>query len=58
VQPEHISPEQMPDLPGFAETFARQRSWEWNFGHAPPLAISWTSASRGGVELHLTWRKG
>ncbi|MDM5076542.1 lipoate--protein ligase A [Aeromonas media] len=59
VLPEHISPEQMPDLPGFAETFARQRSWEWNFGHAPAFShqlderFGW-----GGVELHFDVEKG
>lgn len=59
VQPEHISPEQMPDLPGFAETFARQRSWDWNFGHAPAFThlleerFGW-----GGVELHFDVEKG
>lgn len=59
VQPEHISPEQMPDLPGFADTFARQRSWEWNFGHAPAFShqlderFGW-----GGVELHFDVEKG
>ncbi|MGL6604522.1 lipoate--protein ligase A [Aeromonas hydrophila] len=59
VEPEHISPEQMPDLPGFADTFARQRSWEWNFGHAPAFShqlderFGW-----GGVELHFDVEKG
>lgn len=59
VPPEHISPEQMPDLPGFADTFARQRSWEWNFGHAPAFShqlderFGW-----GGVELHFDVEKG
>ncbi|WP_434663267.1 lipoate--protein ligase A [Aeromonas sp. NJAU223] len=59
VQPEHISPEQLPDLPGFAETFSRQRSWEWNFGHAPSFShqlderFGW-----GGVELHFDVEKG
>lgn len=59
VLPEHISPEQMPDLPGFADTFARQRSWEWNFGHAPAFShqlderFGW-----GGVELHFDVEKG
>lgn len=59
VPPEHISPERMPDLPGFAETFARQRSWEWNFGHAP--AFSHQLDERfpwGGVELHFDVEKG
>lgn len=59
VAPEHISPKQLPDLPGFAETFARQRSWEWNFGHAPAFShqlderFGW-----GGVELHCDVEKG
>ncbi|MFM5274215.1 lipoate--protein ligase [Aeromonas caviae] len=59
VPPEHISPERMPDLPGFAETFARQRSWEWNFGQAP--AFSHLLEERfpwGGVELHFDVEKG
>ncbi|MFQ2558196.1 lipoate--protein ligase [Aeromonas caviae] len=59
VTPEHISPERMPDLPGFAETFARQRSWEWNFGQAP--AFSHLLEERfpwGGVELHFDVEKG
>ncbi|HAT05090.1 lipoate--protein ligase A [Aeromonas salmonicida] len=59
VSPEHISPTQLPDLPGFADTFARQRSWEWNFGHAPAFThqlderFDW-----GGVELHFDVEKG
>ncbi|MDF2411410.1 lipoate--protein ligase [Aeromonas sp. 2HA2] len=59
VSPEHISPIQLPDLPGFADTFARQRSWEWNFGHAPAFThqlderFDW-----GGVELHFDVEKG
>lgn len=59
VLPEHISPSQLPDLPGFADTFARQRSWEWNFGHAPAFThqlderFDW-----GGVELHFDVEKG
>ncbi|EPF20708.1 Lipoate-protein ligase A [Cedecea davisae] len=59
VEAEHISPEALPDLPGFAETFARQSSWEWNFGQAPAFShlldnrFSW-----GGVELHFDVEKG
>ena len=39
--------------------FARQRSWEWNFGHAPAFShqlderFGW-----GGVELHFDVEKG
>ncbi|MCE0800989.1 lipoate--protein ligase LplA [Buttiauxella sp. S04-F03] len=59
VEAEHISPDALPDLPGFAETFARQSSWEWNFGQAPAFShlldqrFSW-----GGVELHFDVEKG
>ncbi|MGY3885477.1 lipoate--protein ligase A [Aeromonas aquatica] len=59
VAPEHISPEQLPDLPGFAETFARQRSWEWNFGHAPAFSHQLNERfGWGGVELHFDVEKG
>ncbi|XNN29205.1 lipoate--protein ligase [Escherichia coli] len=33
-------PDKTPDLPNFAETFARQSSWEWNFGQAPGILAS------------------
>ena len=32
---EEISPEALPDLPGFVEKFAQQQSWDWNFGKSP-----------------------
>ena len=59
VEAEIISPDKTPDLPNFAETFARQSSWEWNFGQAPAFShllderFSW-----GGVELHFDVEKG
>lgn len=59
VQAEHISPQALPDLPGFMETFTRQSSWEWNFGQAPAFShlldhrFSW-----GGIELHFDVEKG
>lgn len=59
VAPEYISPDAAPDLPGFAETFARQSSWQWNFGQAP--AFSHLLDERfvwGGVELHFDVEKG
>ena len=37
-EPEIISPSAYPDLPGFSEQFARQSSWEWNFGQAPDFS--------------------
>ncbi len=54
-----ISPDKTPDLPNFAETFARQSSWEWNFGQAPAFShllderFTW-----GDVELHFDVEKG
>lgn len=38
TEAEIISPDKTPDLPNFAETFARQSSWEWNFGQAPAFS--------------------
>lgn len=59
VDAEIISPEQQPDLPGFAERFALQSSWEWNFGKAP--AFSHLLDQRfiwGGVEIHFDVEQG
>ncbi|HHJ1003904.1 TPA: lipoate--protein ligase LplA [Escherichia coli] len=59
VEAKIISPDKTPDLPNFAETFARQSSWEWNFGQAPAFShllderFTW-----GGVELHFDVEKG
>lgn len=58
-EPEIISPSAYPDLPGFSEQFARQSSWEWNFGQAPDFShlldnrFTW-----GGVELHFDVERG
>jgi lipoate-protein ligase A len=59
VNAEIISPTQLPDLPGFTETYARQSSWQWNFGNAP--AFSHLLDERfvwGGVEVHFDVEKG
>lgn len=59
VDAEVISPDNTPDLPNFADTFARQSSWEWNFGQAP--AFSHLLDERfpwGGVEVHFDVEKG
>jgi len=59
VEPEIISPDVFPDLPGFPERFARQSSWEWNFGKAPAFShllnerFTW-----GGVDIHFDIEKG
>ncbi len=59
VEPEIISPEQTPDLPGFAEQFARQSSWDWNFGRAPAFShVLDTRFLWGGVELHFDVEHG
>lgn len=59
VPAEIISPESLPNLPGFTETFAKQISWEWNFGKAP--AFSHAIDERfvwGGVEVHFDIEQG
>ncbi|MFC0179169.1 lipoate--protein ligase [Thorsellia kenyensis] len=59
LQPEYISINNMPDLPGFAQAFEIQSSWDWNFGKAPAFThylderFSW-----GGVELFLSCKDG
>jgi len=58
VEPELISPEAMPDLPGFSERFEKQSSWEWNFGHSPEFMHTLNERfSWGGVEIHLNVEK-
>ncbi|MGE4801261.1 lipoate--protein ligase A [Yersinia hibernica] len=54
VSAEIISPQALPDLPGFTEQFARQSSWEWNFGQAPAFShLVDTRFTWGGIELHF-----
>ncbi|WP_421846352.1 lipoate--protein ligase [Marinomonas sp.] len=51
---EEISPEALPDLPGFVEKFAQQQSWDWNFGKSPQFTHTLDELFKwGGVELHL-----
>ncbi|MFE8049420.1 lipoate--protein ligase A [Brenneria goodwinii] len=58
-EPEIISPSAFPDLPGFSEQFARQSSWEWNFGQAPDFThLLDTRFPWGGVELHFDVERG
>lgn len=49
VEAEIISPNKAPDLPNFAETFARQSSWEWNFWPRLLFHIYWTNVSPGAA---------
>lgn len=59
AEAELISPQSLPDLPGFAETFAKQSSWEWNFGNAPAFSHLLDSRFKwGGVELHFDVERG
>ncbi|OAT47213.1 lipoate-protein ligase A [Proteus hauseri ATCC 700826] len=59
VDAEIISPQKLPDLPGFAETFAKQSSWEWNFGQAPAFSHLLDNRFKwGGVELHFDIERG
>ncbi|EMH4163194.1 lipoate--protein ligase LplA [Pluralibacter gergoviae] len=59
VDAEIISPDRAPDLPNFADTFARQSSWAWNFGQAPAFSHQLDERFRwGGVELHFDVEKG
>ncbi|TDT02567.1 lipoate--protein ligase A [Erwinia rhapontici] len=58
-QPEHISPTSLPDLPGFEAQFAKQSSWQWNFGQAPQFQhLLDTRFSWGGVEIHVDVERG
>ncbi|MDX7990386.1 lipoate--protein ligase A [Xenorhabdus littoralis] len=56
---EIISPQALPDLPGFSDTFAKQSSWEWNFGQAPAFSHTLDTRFRwGGIELHVDIEQG
>jgi len=59
VEPEVISADVFPDLPGFADQFAKQSSWEWNFGKAPAFS-HWLNErfSWGGVDIYFDVSQG
>ncbi len=42
-------PGQNARLAKLPETFARQSSWEWNFGQAPAFRICWMNALAGAA---------
>ncbi|MHA7847022.1 lipoate--protein ligase A [Serratia sp. D1N4] len=56
---EVISPDVFPNLPDFEQQFAKQSSWEWNFGKAPAFShllnerFNW-----GGVDIFFDVEKG
>ncbi|WP_419207073.1 lipoate--protein ligase [Photobacterium leiognathi subsp. mandapamensis] len=59
VEVEYISPENLPDMPGFSEKYQNQSSWEWNFGNTPQFMHSMDERfTWGGIELHLEVKKG
>ena len=59
VSAEIISPQVLPDLPSFTEQFAKQSSWEWNFGQAPAFShLVDTRFVWGGIELHFDVLQG
>ncbi|HIF9067185.1 TPA: lipoate--protein ligase [Photobacterium damselae] len=59
VELELISPEKMPNIPGFEERYKKQKSWEWNFGNTPQFMHSLDERfTWGGVELHFDVEKG
>ncbi|WP_060989516.1 lipoate--protein ligase [Photobacterium leiognathi] len=59
VEVEYISPENLPDMPGFSEKYQNQSSWEWNFGNTPQFMHSMDERfAWGGIELHLDVKKG
>ncbi|WP_318469980.1 lipoate--protein ligase [Photobacterium leiognathi] len=59
VEVEYISPEDLPDMPGFSEKYQNQSSWEWNFGNTPQFMHSMDERfTWGGIELHLDVKKG
>ncbi len=59
VAAEIISPQALPDLPGFVEQFAKQSSWAWNFGQAPAFShLADTRFAWGGIELHFDVLQG
>lgn len=59
VNIEWISPENAEYLPDFKEKFAKQSSWEWNFGSTPAFEHSLSERfSWGGVDVYLDVEKG
>lgn len=59
VNIEHISPENASHLPDFDDKFAKQCSWNWNFGSTPQFTHSLTERfDFGGVDVYLDIEKG
>lgn len=59
VAPEHITPDNFHNLPGFEEKFAHQSSWDWNYGQTPPFTHNLDERfGWGGVQLLLDVQTG
>lgn len=59
VEPEYISLDRMPDLPNFEEIYAKQSSWDWNFGKTLPFTHTLSERfTWGGVDLYVEVEKG
>jgi lipoate-protein ligase A len=58
VAVEYISPDTLPDLPGFQEKYSQQKSWDWNFGNTPHFTHALDERfAWGGIEIHFDVRK-
>lgn len=54
VELELISPEMSENLPDFAVKFAKQSSWDWNFGRSPAFTHSMHERfAWGGVDVYM-----
>ena len=59
VEPEFISAETPPNIPQFNEIFAKQSSWQWNFGNAPAFSHLLEERFKwGGIEIHFDIEHG
>lgn len=59
VPVEIISPDSLPNLPGFAEVFAKQSSWQWNFGNAPAFTHQVEERFKwGNIDFHFDVEQG
>lgn len=59
VEVEHISPQSLPELTGFTETFTKFSRWDWNYGNTPQFTHTLDERfDWGGIEIHLNVEKG
>ncbi len=59
VEPEYISESNLPNIEGFAEKYAEQSSWDWNYGKALEFNHHFDERfTWGGVEVQLVVKDG